>query len=332
MEEQRVRIRDIAEELGLSTATVSNVIHGKAGKVSDETVKRVQSVLEQRQYVPSMAGILLAQNASKIIGVFINDHEKYEGHTLEDAFISASLNDLSTEIEKQGQFMMVKKAKRPEEILQFASMWNMEGLVMIGFCDQDYLYLRNHMRIPFVVYDGFCDHPERFVNITIDNYGGGFQMGDHFRQLGHRNAICITDNQTGVDLERLEGFRAGFQGDCVDIWVIPMAKQTRWEAYRAQIERFRCASAVFAVSDYYAIDLIHFLGENGISVPGDLSVGGFDDIPMCQMICPSLTTVRQDSARRANIAIRKLRELKENQPTETTVTLPVTLIPRNSTK
>ena len=134
MEQQRVRIRDIAEELGLSTATVSNVIHGKTGKVSDETVKRVQSVLEQRQYVPSMAGILLAQNASKIIGVFINDHEKYEGHTLEDAFISASLNDLSTEIEKQGQFMMVKKAKRPEEILQFASMWNMEGLVMIGFC------------------------------------------------------------------------------------------------------------------------------------------------------------------------------------------------------
>lgn len=76
MAEGRVRIRDIAEELGLSTATVSNVIHGKTGRVSDETIRRVQELLERRQYIPSMAGILLAQNASRIIGVFVHDHEK----------------------------------------------------------------------------------------------------------------------------------------------------------------------------------------------------------------------------------------------------------------
>ena len=57
MNEPRVRIRDIAEELGLSTATVSNVIHGKTGKVSDATARRVQQLLEQRRYIPNMAGI-----------------------------------------------------------------------------------------------------------------------------------------------------------------------------------------------------------------------------------------------------------------------------------
>ena len=155
MASQRVRIRDIAEELGLSTATVSNVIHGKTKKISDETVKRVQTLLEERQYIPNMAGILLAQNSSHNIGVIINDHEKYEGRTLEDVFIASSLNHLSSEIEKHGQFMMVKKTKNLEEIIKFASMWNMDGLVVIGFCAQDYMYLRNHMRIPFVVYDGF---------------------------------------------------------------------------------------------------------------------------------------------------------------------------------
>ena len=69
MNEQRVRISDIAEELGLSTATVSNVIHGKTKKTSEETIKRVQALLEERGYIPSMAGILLAQNSSKIIGL-----------------------------------------------------------------------------------------------------------------------------------------------------------------------------------------------------------------------------------------------------------------------
>ena len=106
--EHRVRICDIAEELGLSTATISNVIHGKTNKVSDETVQRVTALLEERQYIPSMAGILLARNSSKIIGVFVNDHEKYEGHTLDDFFIASSLNFLSTEIESSGRFMMVK--------------------------------------------------------------------------------------------------------------------------------------------------------------------------------------------------------------------------------
>ncbi len=89
--QERVRICDIAEELGLSTATVSNVIHGKTNKVSDETVQRVTALLEKRQYIPSMAGILLARNSSGIIGVFVNDHPKYEGHTLRDGFLASVL-------------------------------------------------------------------------------------------------------------------------------------------------------------------------------------------------------------------------------------------------
>ena len=327
----RIRISDIAEELGLSTATVSNVIHGKTNKVSDETVKRVQALLEQRQYIPSMAGILLAQNSSKIIGVFVNDHEKYEGHTLDDAFISSALNALSTEIENRGQFMMVKKAKHPEEVLKFASMWNMEGLVMMGFCDQDYMYLRTHMRIPFVVYDGYCDNPQGIVNITIDNFGGGFQVGRLFREKGHTAAICLTDNETGVDIERINGFCEGFGNGSVDRMLVPMRKAERRQQYACQIERFRRVSAVFAVSDYYAIDLMQFLLENGFSVPGDIAIAGFDGTPMGELVCPALTTVRQDNALRAKTAMEKLLDLQEGRYTNTSVMLPVTLLEREST-
>lgn len=344
MTQHRVRIRDIAEELGLSTATVSNVIHGKTGKVSDETVKRVQALLEERQYIPSMAGILLAQNSSKIVGVFVNDHEKYEGRTLSDAFIAAALNDLSTEIEKQGQFMMVKKTKDPEEIIQFASMWNMDGLVVLGFCHQDYTYLRNHMRIPFVIYDGICEKPERIVNLQIDNFDGGRQMGQLFRKNGYQRVICISDNNIGVDKERMAGFVEGFAPDRKDsiadetakVWVkhllIPMTKKERWQFYEKELPRFRRCSAVFAMSDYYAIDLMHFLQKQGISVPEDLALAGFDDIPLCEMVYPSLTTIKQDNMQRARIAIAKLRELKESGEVETSITLPVTLIQRESTE
>ena len=106
-ENKRVRIIDIAEELGVSTATVSNVIHGKTKKISKETVKRVEKLLEEREYIPNMAGILLARNDSGIVGVVIHDHPKYEGHLLEDPFIASSLNGLSSEIEKQNDSFQI---------------------------------------------------------------------------------------------------------------------------------------------------------------------------------------------------------------------------------
>lgn len=332
MDEQRVRISDIADELGLSTATVSNVIHGKTKKISDETVQRVIQLIEERQYIPSLAGVLLAQNSSKIIGVFINDHEKYEGHTLDDFFISSSLNHLSSEIESCGQFMMVKKAKSAEEIIKFASMWNMDGIVVIGFCSQDYMHLRNHMRIPFVVYDGFCEKPERILNITINNFDGGFQVGNYFKENGHKQAVCISDNEIGVDKERLKGFYKGFGSDNIKFLKIPMRKDERQKFYMQNLDAFKKATAVFAVSDYYAIDLMCFLNEQGFSVPHDISIAGFDDIPMCKMFYPTLTTVKQDGALRAKLAIEKLHELKEKKNIKTEITLPVSLIVRNSTR
>lgn len=332
MDEKRVRISDIAEELGLSTATVSNVLHGKTKKISDETVRRVQALLEKRQYVPSMAGILLAQNSSRIIGIIVNDHEKYESHTLDDVFIATSLNFLSEEIEKSGQFMMIKKTTSPEEIIKFASMWNLDGMVLIGFCDEDYMYLRNHMRIPFVVYDGYCDNAQRIYNITIDNYDGGFQVGRHFKKLGHKRALCISDNCICVDKERYDGFCEGFSKENCDFMLIPMKKSERLEFYHKNLDSLRNYTAVFAVSDFYAIEFMHFLQENGISVPDEISVAGFDDTPMCTLVSPTLTSVKQGMSLRAKIAVEKLRELKERKEAETTIMLPVTLIERKSTK
>ena len=234
---ERIRICDIAEELGVSTATVSNVIHGKTHKVSSETVQRVQELLEKRQYIPSMAGILLAQNDSRIIGIVVNDHKKYESHVLEDPFIAASLNALSSEIDRAGQFMMVKATTKADDIIRFASMWNLDGMVLIGFCEEDYQLLRNHMRIPFVAYDGFFEHPKGICNLTIDNYDGGFQVGQHFKALGHQRALCIADNNICMDKERWEGFHTAFPN--ADFWQIPMGQSQRRRFYCEHLEALK---------------------------------------------------------------------------------------------
>lgn len=122
MTQNRIRIADVADALGLSTATVSNVIHGKTEKISDTTVKRVQQELESSGYIPNMASILLARNNSRIIGVVVNDHEKYEGRVLEDGFVMSSLNALSHEVNEKGYFLMIKTTSDIREIPVFASI------------------------------------------------------------------------------------------------------------------------------------------------------------------------------------------------------------------
>lgn len=329
---KRVRIVDLAEELGLSTATVSNVIHGKTKKISDETVKRVQALLEERQYIPSMAGILLARNDSRIIGVVVNDHEKYEGKVLEDAFVSASLNALLFELEKAGYFMMIKSTQDWVEVERFASMWNMDGMVLLGFCDSDYERLRARMHIPFVVYDGFFEAKRGICNLTIDNYDGGRQAGTYLKRMGHRKALLLSDNDVCADAERMAGFRKDFSNGETVFLKVPMNREERYHFYGKNIERIKACTAAFAVSDVYAAEFIHFLLENGISVPGEMSVVGFDDNALCESSFPRLTTVGQDAGERARMAVRALKRLWDGETEPMVEVLPVRLIVRDSVK
>lgn len=330
--EERVRIVDIAEELGVSTATVSNVIHGKTKKISDETVRRVQELLEKRQYIPSMAGILLSQNSSRIIGVAVNDHTKYEGRVLEDGFVSASLNALVFELEKTGYFMMVKVTTQWSDIVRFASMWNMDGLVLIGFCERDYEQLRNKMHIPFVVYDGFFEEDRRICNLLIDNYDGGRQAGAYLRSMGHRRILCVSDNDICVDKDRMEGCRAGAAGCTVDFMQVPETRRERSAFYEANFPDIMRYTAIFAVSDVYAAELVCFLQTKHIMIPEDISVVGFDNTGLSERCYPQLTTVAQDAGLRARMAVEALQDLKNGGCMEPVRRLPVQLIIRESVR
>lgn len=328
MDGSRVTIADIARELGVSTATVSNVIHGKTGRVSPETFARIQQALEERQYIPSMAGILLAQNDSRIIGAVVNNHKKYEGHLLEDGFISASLNALSMEADRAGFFLMIKVASGLEEIPRFASMWNMAGLVIMGFCQQDYQSLRNRMRVPFVAYDSFCTGGQGLVGLDVDHFDGGRQTGALYRRLGHRNVLCVSDNDVDMDHQRFLGLRSVYPQ--AELLIIPAEKKARREFYLERLPYLLSFTGVFAVSDYYAADLILLLQSQGIPVPGKISVTGFDNSMLARSVYPSLTTISQDPAQRASLALELLRRLHRGEPVEPSYTLGVSLVERES--
>ena len=334
MTQNRVRIVDVADALGLSTATVSNVIHGKTEKISDETVKRVQQELERSGYIPNMAGILLARNNSRIIGVVVNDHEKYEGRVLEDGFVMSSLNALSHEVNEKGYFLMIKTTSDIREIPVFASMWNMDGLILIGFCEADYESLRNQMRISFVVYDGYFEKCSKVVNLVIDHYNGGYQAGKYLKELGHKKALCIADNFICMDKERIKGFRKAFEQGETYRWKIPKTEKERMCFYEDNYMQLlkNSVTAVFAVSDFYALEFMRFLQGKNLRIPEDIQIIGFDDNMASRESNPSLTTIHQEANLRAKAAIECLEAMRDGAEYKTEIVLPVDLIQRESTR
>ena len=334
MAQNRVRIADVADSLGLSTATVSKVIHGKTEKISDETVKRVQQELERSGYIPNMAGILLARNNSRIIGVVVNDNEKYEGRVLEDGFVMSSLNALSHEVNEKGYFLMIKTTSDISEIPVFASMWNMDGLILMGFCEADYEKLRNQMRISFVVYDGYFEKCSKVVNLVINHYDGGYQAGEYLKELGHKKALCIADNFICMDKERIEGFSKAFGLQETLRWEIPKTEKERMcfyeDKYRELIKSN--VTAVFAVSDFYALEFMRFLQGKGIQIPKDIQIIGFDDNLASRESNPALTTIHQEAPLRAKTAIKCLEAMRDGAECETEIVLLVELIKRESTR
>lgn len=314
--EYRVTIRDIADEVGVSTATVSNVIHGKKNKVSACVIEKVEKALEKNNYIPSMAAILLGRNSSRIIGVIINNHEKYHNRVLEDGFISSALNALNAVSEEENYFLMIKTTKDILSVPEFSSMWNMEAIVLIGFCDEDYSQLRNATRIPFVVYDGIsvCQN-SGVVSLILDDYEAGIKVGKYYKEMGHKRILIISDNNSRMDGDRTSGLKSILPSS--QLLIVSRNKETRWNEYKERLDYIKTFTGVFAVSDYYALDFISFLSSLNFSVPSFISVIGFDGTLMADIV--GLATIKQDYLDRARKTIYAIKKMVRKESIESII-------------
>ena len=328
-------IKDIAEELGVSTATVSNVIHGKTKKISPKTVEKVQEKIEESGYLPNMAAVLLAQNTSKIVCIVLSNEVKYENKMIEDPFVSGMLNYLSKELAKHDYFVMLKEESDVKQIVRYASMWNMAGLVLIGFCAMDYEKLRSNMHIPFVVVDSYQKDVHKYSDVGIDNIQGGFLSGSYLIKMGHKNIMFLSDNDEDCDHDRYVGLTnalkaANLPFDKKDFKMLSPYKEERIKIYEKLYFEMNRYTAAFVASDMYAIEFMNFLQGKGIKIPKDFSIMGFDDIPLAAMVYPPLTTVSQNLERRSKVAVELLLELINGESEGRMVLLPVEVVERGS--
>lgn len=335
-----VRIKDIASQAGVSATTVSNVIHGNTKRVSEENIIKIKKLLEEYNYVPSMAARLLAQDNSNIIGVIVAFSKKDRRTVVEDPFIGEILGYIEECLREEGYFMMLYAAEEPFEIFKLASTWKTDGLIIMGFTETDCINLRKQTSIPFVTIDSYLEGKgkEKSSNIGLDDYDGGYQMGCLLGDYGHREVAFLSDNDIGVDHYRWLGFSRALEekgipfGEELHIILEKEAEYRRLQ-YKRLLKWLQTRTALFFSSDYYAVEAINFFMDQGIHVPGKLSVAGFDDNAYARIVRPALTTVRQDIHGKAQAAVSDLMEfIKNGTVEERNKKLPVELVIRNSVR
>lgn len=335
-----ITIKDMAEIAGVSPTTVSNVLHGRTKKMSPDTLKKVQQVIEESKYVSNMGARLLANYGSRLIGVIVTYDRNRDQSAVQDPFYSEIIGALEQEIRKNEYFMLLYTSANVDESVRMASAWNVEGLIVMGCPPEDCPKFRERTNVPVVFIDSyFKDNKYEYYNVGLDDFGGGYEMTKHLIRRGHRRIAFLADSEqpVGVDYERLRGYKqalveAGIafrERDYIPLHFKKVIRHTQLTEF-AQ-ERLRDYTALFFASDFYASDAINTFFSVGLRIPEDVSVAGFDDNIFAWHCRPALTTVQQKVADKAYHAVKlMLQIIKGEENHGKNIHLPVKLIVRQS--
>ncbi len=333
-----ITIKEIAKQLNMSTTTVSNVIHGKTGEVSEETTKIVQDFLKKVDYVPNINARNLAQNESKIIGLALKARaDKYE-NLIMDPFVSVLIGGVEETIRNAGYFMMLYISSDTTEIMRHVSTWNVDGLILFGMLNDDGIRVSEKYKKPIVCIDTYSiEGLKHFTNVGLDDEQGTYDMVTYLISQGHKKIAFLSDNMNGVDLARLNGYKKALKDNNIKysdsnfLKIRPKSDEVEYSLEEI-CRRARDFTAIMCVSDLYAITLMAALEDRGISVPNDISIVGFDDNMLGQLHRPALTTVHQDVKEKGIVAARTLLKHLNNQKTPNQILLPTHLVIRDTVK
>ncbi|MDR0639109.1 MAG: LacI family transcriptional regulator [Spirochaetaceae bacterium] len=330
-------IKEIARIAGVSTATVSNVIHGNMGKVSPEKLAEIQVLLDRFRYVKKL-GLSHLQNAgSRIICLVINAVKTYENSIFADPFYGQIMGEAERLLQEKDYYLMLYVSASIDDIFRTVAAWNIDGIIAISFRSADCGKLQRLTEKPVVSIDITGKASNRFVNVGVEDFEGGYLMTRHLITRGYEDILLFANKDFGIEHERWLGYRkaleeGGIPSDSGQYVFVSTEREKRLSQYKALLPRLKKGAALFFLSDFYAIEGIGFLAQNDVAVPEDVGVAGFDDTVYSRLSVPPLTTVHQDFSQKAAIAVEQLLLLIDGgTPSCRDIRLPVELVIREST-
>ena len=298
VEPGRSTIRDIAREAGVSTATVSRVFN-QPDKVSAGTRDRVEAAIARHHYVSDGMARGLASRRSRTLGLVIP--------TIMNSIYASSTQAIQQAAQEAGYTVLVgiSEFSEAEEstLIHRLLERRVQGLILTGKARKPEIYekiRRNHT--PFVI-TWRATRESAFPSISFDNYRAAHAAVSHLLSLGHRRIglICGRSDVNDRALDRRQAFEdalteAGLTPDPALMFERSFEFVDGRAAMHAMLLREDPPTAVFCANDIQAIGAMYECQEAGIAVPGEMSIIGFDDLPIARYVSPQLTTIRVPAA------------------------------------
>lgn len=335
-------IKEIAELAGVSTTTVSNVIHGKTKKVSPATIQKIDKLIKDMGYVQKMGLRVLNKENSQLIAVIINSHREFKDSILGDPFYGQILGYIEAYAQKLGYYVMFYSAKDMDKIFQMVMGWDVDGVIAVSFSKRNCEKMYQLIKKPIVSIDSYGDIEEglekQVLNIGLDDVSGGYMMTRYLIECGYKHIKVCAGRDSGVDHLRFIGAQKAVNeaaGTKAKLQFVPLGMDwiKRKENYTWLMQRRLPETVLFFLSDLYALEAISYFSSYGLRIPDDIGIAGYDDISFAQIAAPRLTTVHQNVEEKARLSVEILMEKirKEEVEREKDIKLPVRLVVRKST-
>jgi LacI family transcriptional regulator len=328
----RVTIFDVAEAANTSYATVSRVLNNH-DNVNPQTRERVLRAIQKLGYVANRNARSLAGAQTNMIGLLI--------HGMDRGYISELIISIEDETAEAGYDLVIYSTHRHKhkeaQFVNTLTQGHVDGLLMMP--PFDFAAYRDTLResaIPVVLIDqDGMDDVTTTVNPT--NWQGAYDATSYLIQLGHRRIAFITGAmEMGCSVDRLEGHKAALADNALpfDERLSVDGNFREDDGYAATRELLKMVpmpTAIIASNDFSAMGAYHAVRDMGLRVPYDMSLIGFDDIPMASLINPPLTTVQLPIRQMGREAVRMLlTQIKNPEQTQRPVHLATQLVVRES--
>jgi LacI family transcriptional regulator len=332
----KITIKDIAQEAGVSTATVSKVLNKKDHHISAATVDRIMKIVKDYNYIPNGLASSMVTKKTKTLGLLIPD--------ITNPFFPEIARGVEDRANEEGYSVIYCNTDddliKEEKCLSMLIEKMVDAIIIVPSASRtvDYHCLKN-ISIPTIFVDRDLDIEDFTAKVLVDNYKGSYEAVTYLIEKGYKRIAFITGpSSTKTSQQRLEGYRKALEDHNLNYeqeYVRQGSFKREWgkeainQLFQSNIE----FDAVYCGDDMIAIGAIKVLKDKGFKIPEDIGVMGYDNIYISEVVEPSLSTVRQPNYEMGTKAVSLALDAIEDRRIKGKVSILQTdLIIRKSTK
>jgi DNA-binding LacI/PurR family transcriptional regulator len=327
-------IKDIARELGISGSTVSRALRDDP-RVRKEVIRDVKNLASRLGYIPHIGASNLRSGKTSLIGLILRD--------IRDGFCLEVIPSVETTCAEYNYGLLLCNAcadpQKEREYLKTLIQRRVDGIILItpsASIPDPFLMFRRE--VPLVLVDITMDG-NPMCSVSVDHNMGGYIATKHLLDLGHRQIAFLSGPLVlSSSLRCVEGYKRAMTeaGIALEDQIVVLTEKTGIaDGFTGMLDILRIRpqpTAVATFSDLMAAGALDAARQYGISVPYDLSIIGYDDIPLSSLLTPPLTTIKQNKDDLGSIAVELLmNEINEDHHIHQQILLPPTLTVRGST-